>query len=73
MSSKVRHVPSKPIHSMVTRPESATNPSLLLATLTKELSEPMNINEALSRPQWVTAMKKELEAPDRNKTWSLVP
>ena len=73
VSSKARQVPSKPIHSMVTRPESATNPSLLLATLYTELSETMNINEALSRPQWVTAMKEELEALNRNKTWSPVP
>ena len=34
-------------------------------------SEPVGIEEALKEKEWLNAMKEELEAIERNKTWKL--
>ena len=34
-------------------------------------SEPLGIEEALKKKVWINAMKEELEAIERNKTWEL--
>ena len=34
-------------------------------------SKPLGIEEALKKKVWLTTMKKELEAIERNKTWEL--
>lgn len=44
------------------------NPSLLV-----QASKPVIATEALSLPQWWSAMKNEYEALQRNRTWTLVP
>jgi histone deacetylase 1/2 len=36
-------------------------------------SEPSSVKQALSDPQWLTAMQAEYSALMTNKTWSLVP
>lgn len=59
-------------HPMVTRSKSAANKNILLTT-TKEIVEPTTIRQALARPQWMTAMQKELDALAQNNTWDLVP
>lgn len=35
-------------------------------------SEPVKIEEALSDPKWICAMKEELESFEKNKTWELI-
>lgn len=35
--------------------------------------ESKSVNEVLTIPHWYTAMQEELEALDKNETWSLVP
>ncbi|XP_050919399.1 uncharacterized mitochondrial protein AtMg00820-like [Lathyrus oleraceus] len=35
-------------------------------------SEPVNMEEALSDPKWMSAMKDELESIKKNNTWMLV-
>ena len=34
---------------------------------------PTKIQEALKDPKWVQAIKEEMETPENNKTWNLVP
>lgn len=43
-----------------------------MTELDQDPSEPTNVDEVLKRPEWLTAMKDELEALDRNETWELV-
>jgi hypothetical protein len=35
-------------------------------------SEPVNVSEALKNPNWIIAMKDELDSIESNNTWSLV-
>ncbi|XP_050896922.1 uncharacterized mitochondrial protein AtMg00820-like [Lathyrus oleraceus] len=35
-------------------------------------SEPVNTEEALSDPKWMSAMKDEVESIEKNNTWMLV-
>ncbi|CAH9106502.1 unnamed protein product [Cuscuta europaea] len=35
--------------------------------------EPRNFNEARVKPEWLSAMKTEIDAVEKNKTWKLVP
>nr|ABB47537.2 retrotransposon protein, putative, unclassified [Oryza sativa Japonica Group] len=39
--------------------------------LLAEMEEPLSYREATGEPAWVNAMNKELEAIEKNKTWSL--
>jgi histone deacetylase 1/2 len=56
-------------HPMVTRGKTGNlKPKVFLAH-----SEPSNVKQALSDPQWLTAMKAEYSALMNNQTWSLVP
>jgi len=34
---------------------------------------PTNVHEALTNPKWTQAMKEEMEALQKNETWTLVP
>lgn len=34
-------------------------------------SEPVKMEEALSDPKWIYAMKEELESIEKNNTWEL--
>jgi hypothetical protein len=47
-----------------------------LKTFVQELSSdilPTNIHEALTNPKWTQAVKEEMEALQKNGTWTLVP
>ena len=44
------------------------NPTLLLAH-----GEPKSVKQALTDPNWLSAMQQEYEALMKNNTWSLVP
>lgn len=61
------------IHSMVTQSKSGAKHILMMTEFDQDPSEPTNVDEALKRPEWVTAMKDELEASDRNEhgNWSV--
>lgn len=58
---------------MVKRSKILADHTLLKTALGQEFHEPKNISEALARTHWVAAMREELEALDRNETWTLVP
>ena len=53
-------------HPMVTRHKLKNNPSLALQTFIT--TEPKTLKSALKYPQWVTAMKEELQALNQNNT-----
>ena len=57
---------------MITRSKSGAKHILMMTEFDQDPSEPTNVDEALKRPEWVTSMKDELEALDRNETWELV-
>ena len=43
-----------------------------LSAISKEI-EPKNFEEAQNCPKWCQAMKEELKALEKNKTWKIVP
>lgn len=45
----------------------------VIAKIGGAYGEPKSVNEALTIPHWYTTMQEELEALDKNETWSLVP
>jgi hypothetical protein len=56
----------------IRKPKIFTDGAVRYANLTAA-SEPYNVQEALSTPQWKAAMQDEYAALTRNKTWRLVP
>lgn len=50
---------------------SLKHPSLL--TTPEDSTEPISVKQAITRPNWVLAMREELDALERNQTWVLVP
>lgn len=57
---------------MVTQSKAKSDPSTLLTNKENIVVEALTIQEALSRPNWVVAMKEELATLEQNQTWDLV-
>ncbi|XP_074267284.1 uncharacterized protein LOC141590608 [Silene latifolia] len=61
-----------PISHFITYNKFSPNHRAFLSAVTKH-HEPSSFKEALQVPQWREAMQKEIEALERNNTWSLEP
>ena len=68
-------------HHMVTRARDGIHKpkqfppkyKMFLVNKSTHLDEPTTIQEALNSQPWLTAMREEIDALKRNKTWTLVP
>lgn len=59
---KNKNRPTVRTYSMITRSKASSNPTAMISTSSFEEKEPNNVHDALEKPQWVAAMKEELEA-----------
>lgn len=49
------------------------NPKYAFKTVTDDVAEPSNVQEAISQSGWLEATKDEIRALEDNHTWDLVP
>ncbi|XP_042467162.1 uncharacterized mitochondrial protein AtMg00820-like [Zingiber officinale] len=49
------------------------NPKYANAAIVEEATEPETFEEASQSPEWVIAMKEEIDALQQNQTWDLLP
>ncbi|XP_074288906.1 uncharacterized protein LOC141614050 [Silene latifolia] len=60
-----------PLSHFISYNQFSTKHKCFLAAVTKN-HEPSNFRDAMQDPQWKKAMKSEVDALERNKTWTLV-
>lgn len=49
-----------------------TDGDLIEEVMMMDEAEPMNLDQVMNDSNWLAAMKEELTAIDKNKTWELV-
>lgn len=73
---EVMNCSAPPSHRMVTWSKAGVikpNPKYALCSQKIEINEPHTIKEALQHDGWLQAMKAEINALEKNNTWTLVP